>query len=110
MVQAIPAEQLKAHAEPKLQTIERFMWPGGNEPKPAVNQNFVRMYGHNLCPFVNRTRWHFACKDVQFQECWVDLNDKAQWHKDFNSGFAPVLEVPSGELIPESDIIAGYAL
>ena len=40
----------------------------------------------------------------------MDLQDKAQWHKDFNNGFIPVLEVPSGDLIPESNIVSDYAL
>ena len=86
------------------------MWPGGQEAKPPTNTSHVRMYGHNLCPFVTRARWTFSCKDVAFQEVFLDLNNKGQWHKDFNTGVLPVLEVPSGELIPESGIIADYAL
>ena len=82
------------------------MWPGGSNEKPPVNQNHIRMYGHNLCPFVTRSRWTYACKDVQFQEVFVDLNDKAQWHLDFNNGFIPVLETPAGDLIPESGIVS----
>lgn len=101
---------MKAHAEPKFNTLERFMWPGGQEPKPPTNANHVRMYSHNLCPFVQRARWTFACKDVPFQEVLIDLNEKGQWHVDFNNGMVPVLEVPSGELIPESGIAAEYAL
>ena len=101
---------MKAHAESKFNTLERFMWPGGQEAKPPTNTGHVRMYGHNLCPFVARARWAFACKDVPYQEVFVDLHDKGQWHVDFNGGVLPVLEVPSGELIPESDILANYAL
>ena len=44
--------ELKEHASTKFDTLERFMWPGGQEQKPPVNKNHVRMYGHNLCPFV----------------------------------------------------------
>ena len=77
MVQAIDAEQLKQTAEPRFNTLERFMWPGGSNEKPPVNQNHIRRYGHNLCPFVTRSRWTYACKDVQFQEVFVDLNEKA---------------------------------
>ena len=86
------------------------MWPGGDEAKPPVNQNYVRIYSHNLCPYVERARWTFACKEVPFQEVFVDLNEKATWHKEFNNGFIPVLEVPSGELFPESTIVMEYAL
>ena len=84
--------------------MERFMWPGGAEPRPQTNQSHVRMYGHNLCPFVARARFAFACKDMAYQEVFLDLNEKAQWHVDFNGGMIPVLEAPSGELIPESGI------
>ena len=86
------------------------MWPGGSNEKPATNTNHLRMYGHNLCPFVQRSRWTFACKEVPYQEVFIDLNEKAQWHLDANNGFIPLLEVPSGDLIPESDIVTGYAM
>ena len=111
MVQvAADPQRMKENAAPKFDTLERFMWPGGDEAKPAVNKNHIRMYGHNLCPFVERSRWTFAAKDVQFQEVFVDLNSKAGWHTEFNGGMIPVLEVPSGQLIPESQVIADYAL
>ena len=113
MVQNAPVAdlaELKQHASTKFDTLERFMWPGGSEPKPTTNKNHVRMYGHNLCPFVARSRWTFACKEVPYQEVLIDLQDKGQWHLDFNKGFIPVLEVPSGELIPESGICSDYAM
>ena len=106
----IDNEALRAFAEPKFNTLERFVWPGGTTEKPPVNQNHVRMYGHNLCPFVERARWVFACKDVPFQEVLVDLSDKAAWHLEFNRGFVPVLEVPTGEIFPESSIQMEYAM
>lgn len=90
--------------------MDRFMWPGGSEPRPTTNQNYPRMYGHNLCPFVARARYVFACKEVPYQEVFVDLNEKAQWHLEFNGGMVPVLEAPTGELIPESGIQVQYAL
>ena len=40
----------------------------------------------------------------------MDLNDKAQWFKDFNGGMVPILEFPTGDLIPESNIAAEYAM
>ena len=68
------------------------------------------MYGHNLCPFVARARFAFACKEVPFQEVLVCLNNKGQWHKDFNGGMVPVLELPTGDLLPESGILMQYAM
>jgi len=38
------------------------------------------------------------------------LGDKANWHREFNKGFVPILEVPNGTLIPESGIAVEYAL
>lgn len=40
----------------------------------------------------------------------MDLNEKAQWHKDFNGGMVPVLETPAGDLIKESGIVAQFAI
>ena len=40
----------------------------------------------------------------------MDLNQKAQWHLDFNGGMVPVLETPQGDLIKESAIIAQLAI
>ena len=86
------------------------MWPGGDEAKPPTNTSHVRMYGHNLCPFVTRARYAFACKEVPYQEVLLCLNNKSEWHKEFNGGMLPVLESPAGELIPESGIQVNYAL
>ena len=93
-----------------MQSLDRFIWPGGNEPKPETNQNYVRMYSHNLCPYVARARFAFACKEIPYQEVFIDLNDKGQWHKDFNGGLVPVLEMPTGDLIPESGIAMQFAI
>jgi len=39
----------------------------------------------------------------------MDLNQKAQWHLDFNGGMVPILETPAGDLIKESGVIAMFA-
>ena len=70
----------------------------------------MRLYGHNLCPFVGRARYTLSAKNVEFQEVHVDLNNKAQWHKDFNGGMVPIMETPHGDMIPESGIVAQYAI
>ena len=41
---------------------------------------------------------------------FLDNDNKAQWFKDFNGGFVPILEFPSGEMVPESDIAVEFAL
>ena len=69
----------------------------------------MRMYTHNLCPFATRARYAFALKEIPFQSVEMDLNEKAQWHLDFNNGFVPILETPQGDLIKESGVIAQLA-
>jgi len=87
-----------------------MLFTGGSEPKPATNTAHLRLYHHNLCPFSGRARYSLSAKAVPFQECMVDLNEKAQWHIEANGGAAPLLETTSGDLIPESSIIARFAL
>ena len=81
----------------------------GDEPKPELNKNHYRLYGHNLCPFVARARYALAAKGIQFQEVHMDLQKHAQWHLDFNGGLVPILETPTGRMIPESKIIMAFA-
>ena len=91
-------------------TQERIFYEGGENPKPATNTTYFRLYGHNLCPFDARTRYILSAKQVEFQECFLGLDNRGQWHKDFNEGKIPVLETPQGELIPESGIISQFAM
>ena len=88
------------------QTLERIISAAGNQAKQEVNKNHLRLYGHTLCPFVARARYALVLKKIAFQDVQMDLNQKAQWHLDFNGGMVPVLETPQGDLIKESGIIA----
>jgi glutaredoxin 2 len=93
----------------KLHTLDMFFCPAGDAPKPETNKNYLRLYGHNLCPFVARARYALALKNIPFQEVQVDLNSKTKWHLDLNGGLVPVLETPAGDLIIESGIIMAFA-
>ena len=81
----------------------------GDEPKPEVNGKFLRHYTHNLCMFSERARLAFAVKQIPFQQVHVDMQNKAKWHVDANSGTLPVLEMPDGTIIIESRIIQDFA-
>ena len=89
-------------------TLDRIFASG--QEKPATNPNHFRLYNHNLCPFSTRTRYHFAAKGIAFQDCQMDLNDKKPWHVAFNQGSVPFLETPQGDLIPESAVLAQFAI
>ena len=81
------AEVLIQKSEGKLDTQDTLIWPGGNsQEKPETNKSFLRLYSHNMCPFAERARLALAAKQIPFQEVFVDLSDKAQWHVDFNKG------------------------
>ena len=94
-----------------MTNLETIYYGSGNEPKPAVNPDQLRIYGHMLCPFVQRSYFAFGAKKNPFQKVNVHLVvvEKAQWHLDFNGGLIPVLESPDGTLINESGFIAEFA-
>jgi len=48
------------------QSLKRFFYNAGDEPKPETNKNYFRIYGHTLCPFVGVARYAFALKKVDF--------------------------------------------
>ena len=56
--------------------LERITHPRDGT-KPAINTQYVRLYNHNLCPFSTRARYYLAAKGIKFQECMIDLNEKA---------------------------------
>jgi hypothetical protein len=60
------AELLKEKSADRLHTLEPFIWPGGKAPKPETNQNHLRLYGHNLCPYVARARFALSAKGIKF--------------------------------------------
>ncbi|CDW81451.1 glutathione s-transferase [Stylonychia lemnae] len=81
----------------------------GDQPKPATNPNYLRLYGHHLCPFVEKARLALAARNVVYQNCEIDLSNKTEWHVAINGGFVPVLEFPDGTIIHESKVIMEYA-
>mmetsp|Transcript_15974 Transcript_15974/g.34676 ORF Transcript_15974/g.34676 Transcript_15974/m.34676 type:complete len:270 (-) Transcript_15974:106-915(-) len=93
----------------KFQSLKTLLYPGGSIPKPDLNKKYYRLYTHNLCPFAARARYAFAAKGIPFQDVQTNLDQKAQWHLDFNNGFVPVLETPQGDTIGESGVLMQLA-
>ena len=89
-----------------LQTI---YYGSGEEPKPAINPEHLRLYSHELCPFVERSVLALRAKEIPFQLCQTDLEVKAEWHMKLNGGLIPVLESPDGTLVNESGFISEFA-
>ena len=63
------------------------------DPKPAPNRQHLRLYGHTLCPFVERVRLVLA--EVPYQDVQINLEKRAKWHYYLNQGFVPILETPA---------------
>lgn len=74
----------------------------GHTAKPRLNEKFVRLYGHHLCPFVQRAMLTLTAKQVPYQFVGIDLTHKNKWHLDINNGFVPVIEQPDGTIIHDS--------
>ena len=80
-----------------------------SQVKPATNASFPRLYGHTLCPYVEKVRLALAARNVQYQKCDVDLGKKTAWHIGINGGLVPVWETPDGTILTESKVLMEYA-
>ncbi|TNV76543.1 hypothetical protein FGO68_gene7124 [Halteria grandinella] len=97
---------MASQVDPDLQTL---YITDESTPKPAVNTKYPRIYGHLLCPYVEKARIAFAARGIQYQSVEVDLGKKTPWHLAINGGLVPVLELPDGTIINESKIIMEFA-
>ena len=79
------------------------------QEKPVTNKNFLRLYGHHLCPFVEKARLALAAKGIQYQNAEIDISVKRPWHVAANGGVVPLIETTDGEIIIESKVIMEYA-
>ena len=95
-------------SQDKSQTLESMQILDKTFVRPPINKKFLRLYGHHLCPFVEKARLALCAKGVQWQDVQVNLERRAKWHYLLNGGFVPILETPSGQTILESRIIMDY--
>ena len=77
-------------------------------PKPAVNDKHPRLYGHLLCPFVEKVRMALAAHNVVYQSVEIDVGKKTPWHIEINGGQVPIFELPDGTIITESKVLLEY--
>jgi glutathione S-transferase len=91
--------------EQELQTI---YVPTADTPKPELNPKHPRLYGHILCPFVEKVRMALAARNVTYQKCEVDLGNKTAWHISINGGLVPIWELSDGTIITESKVLMDY--
>ena len=92
-----------------MTNLETKFYYSGDEPQWETNPEHIRIYGHMLCPFVQRAWLSFGAKEIPFQKVHVDMKNKAKWHVDFNGGLLPVLQATDGAMLKESDVIFNFA-
>ena len=68
---------------------------GGKDPMPGPNKTKLRLYGHTLCPFVERVRLVLA--HTPYEDCQINLEKRTKWHYWLNGGFVPILETPKDD-------------
>jgi hypothetical protein len=89
--------------------LEMIFVSNSQTPKPALNPKYPRLYGHALCPYVERVRLSFAARNVEYQRCEISLKDKTQWHIAINGGLVPIVELQDGTILLDSKVLMDYA-
>lgn len=84
------------------QSLKQLIVGDALTAKPRTNEKYIRIYGHPLCPFVQRTLLAFNAKNVPYQFVGVDLTHKNAWHMDINQGLVPIVELTDGKIMIES--------
>ena len=46
-------------------SLDTIYYASGDNPKPEPNAEHLRVYGHQLWPFVQRARFALQAKDIQ---------------------------------------------
>jgi hypothetical protein len=49
--------------------LETIYVTESDTPKPPTNTEVPRLYGHLLCPFVEKVRIALAARGVKYQDC-----------------------------------------
>jgi len=78
--------------------------------QPPPNPKYYRLYGHYLCPYVERALLALAFKKVPYQFVSIDFPSRPKWYYDLPSkGKVPLLEFPNqSKHLPESANICIY--
>ncbi len=97
----------------KTQSLDKFEIKSREDPMPPPNKLYLRLYGHTLCPFVERVRLVLA--GIPYQDVQMNLEKRTKWHYFLNNGFVPILETPIDNplfgkhyIISESRIIMDF--
>ena len=73
--------------------------------KPSQNKLHLRLYGHPLCPYVERAKIALDSKGIKYQNVHVSLPDRPKWIYNYHTGAVPILEFQDGKFLAESLLI-----
>lgn len=90
------------------QGTETILVTEETQAKPETNKSIPRLYGHTLCPYVEKLRMSLAARNVKYQKCDVDLGKKTPWHLAINGGLIPVWETTDGVILTESKVLMDF--
>ncbi|NQZ07625.1 MAG: glutathione S-transferase family protein [Algicola sp.] len=69
----------------------------------------IKIISFKICPFVQRVTGALAAKNIPFEVEYINLKEKPQWFLDISpNGQVPVMSLPSGTVLFESDAIIEF--
>lgn len=66
MLTKIPRRLIATTQNPVPELLKTIYYSEGDLPKPATNPQYLRVYGHNLCPYVERSVLSLRAKQIDF--------------------------------------------
>jgi len=97
--------QKVGNSEPITQTLEDMSIEMKHDKRPEINNSHWRLYGHPLCPYVERVKIALEYKGIEYQNVHVSLPHRPAWIFSMHTGAVPILEFPDGQYIAESMIL-----
>ncbi|CAI2378568.1 unnamed protein product [Moneuplotes crassus] len=95
----------------KAKTLKEFSIQSKADGKPSANTEHWRLYGHPLCPYVERAKLALKHHEAEYQNVHVSLPDRPDWFYSYHRGAVPILEIPDAsgtKFIAESTIVVEY--
>ena len=80
------------------EVLEGIRLKGEEFIQPRPNPLYMRVYGHPLCPYVERIKHILHLKKVEFQSADVDFPSRRDWFFNLGTkGAVPILELPNSQ-------------
>ena len=64
---------VESWSQEQTQSLDTISIMDSRHAMPTPNHKYLRLYGHTLCPFVERARLVLAAKGLPYQDVEVNL-------------------------------------